>query len=122
MPFVLLMIGILLLTVAVRDQQTAFVQLVRGDFSGPGNFMYWVVALIVLGAIGYIPKAKPVANLFIVLILIVLVLKRGNSSGVGGGVFQQLTSALGATNTATQNASLTSLTGAATTTLERVNF
>jgi hypothetical protein len=114
MPFALLMIGILLLTVAVRNRQTEFVQLVRGDFSGPGNFMYWVLALVVLGSIGYIPKAKPVANLFIVLILIVLILKRGNSNGVGGGVFQQLTAALGATNTPTQNASLTSLIGAAT--------
>ena len=98
MPFALLSIGILLLVVAVRDQQQAFVALVGGDFSGPGNFLYWVVALALVGAIGYIPKAKPISTLFIVLILLVLLLKRGNTSGTGGGVFQQLWAALGTTN------------------------
>jgi hypothetical protein len=97
MPFALLSIGILLIVVAVRDQQQPFVALVGGDFSGPGNFLYWVVALAVVGAIGYVPKAKPVSNLLIVLILVVLILKRGNTSGVGGGVFQQLWAALGST-------------------------
>lgn len=115
MPFALLFAGILLITVAIRNRQTEFVQLLRADFSGPGNFMYWVLALVVLGSIGYIPKARPVANLFIVLILIVLVLKRGNSSGVGGGVFQQLTQALGLTETSQQNAPIPSLTGVANT-------
>lgn len=67
--------------------------------------MYWVVALIVVGAIGYIPKARPAANLFLVLILVVLLLKRGNSSGVGGGVFQQLTTALGMTATGSAGSS-----------------
>jgi hypothetical protein len=114
MPFALLMLGVLFLTVAIRNQQTAFVQLVRADFSGTGNFSYWVVAVIVLGAIGYIPKAKPVSNLLLVLILIVLVLKRGNSSGLGGGVFNQLVTALGSTNTSAQNATLSSLVGTAT--------
>ena len=114
MPFVLLFAGILLITVAIRNQQTAFVQLLRGDFSGQGNFMYWVVAVIMIGVIGYIPKAKPVADLFLVLLLIVLVLYRGNPNSATGGVFSQLTKALGATNTAAQNTSLSSLLGVAT--------
>lgn len=112
MPFVLLMAGILLLTVAIRNQQTAFVQLVRSDFSGNNNFMYWVVAIVVIGSIGYIEKAKPVSNLLLVLILIVLILKRGNSTT--GGVFQKLTAALGATNTAAQNATVSSLVNTVT--------
>lgn len=99
MPFALLSIGILLLVVAVRDQQQAFVALVGGDFSGPGNFLYWVVALALVGAIGYVPKAKPVSTLFIVLILLVLVLKRGTATGTTPGVFQQLVNALKTTGT-----------------------
>jgi hypothetical protein len=80
----------------VRDQQQAFAALVAGDFSGPGNFLYWIVALAIVGAIGYLPKAKPISNLFIVLILLVLILNRGNpKTGAGGGVFQQLQAALG---------------------------
>lgn len=100
MPFVLLFIGIILLTVAIRNQQTPFVHLVGGDFVGAGNFMYWVVALIVLGAIGYIPKAKPISNTLIVLILLVLILKTGNpATGVSQGIFQQLVNALQTTKT-----------------------
>ncbi|HEY6371849.1 MAG TPA: hypothetical protein VIX37_14810 [Candidatus Sulfotelmatobacter sp.] len=117
MPFALLSIGILLIVVAVRNRQTEFVQTVKSDFTGPGNFMYWVVALVIVGAIGYIPKAKPVADLFIVLILIVLLLKRGNSSGVGGGVFQQLNTALGMTTASPGTTGTT-----ATVTLPSVNF
>lgn len=97
MPFALLFIGILLITVAVRNMAQPFVALVGGDFSGPGNFMYWVLALIVIGAVGYIPKAKPASDLLLVLILIVLVLSRGSPSFPGGGVFQQLQTALGST-------------------------
>ena len=101
MPFALLSIGILLVIVAVRDQQNAFVALVGGDFSGgPGNnFLYWIVALAIVGAIGYIPKARPVSTLFLVLILLVLILKRGNpATGVQGGVFKQLVAALQTTS------------------------
>lgn len=92
MPFILLFAGVLLLVVSIRNQQTPFVQLIKSDFTGPHNFLYWVVALVVIGAIGYIPKARPVANLLLVLIIIALILTRGK-----GGLFQNLTSALGTT-------------------------
>jgi hypothetical protein len=114
MPFALLFIGILLLVVSIRNQQTPFVHLVAGDFTGPGNFIYWVVALVLLGAIGYIPKAKPVSNLLIVLILVVLVLKRGNpQTGVTGGIFQQLTDALGTTTKTSVGTTTSNLLGTA---------
>lgn len=99
MPFVLLFIGVLLVTVAIRDQQQPFVALLGDEFSGPRNFLYWVVALIVIGSIGYIPKAKPVANAMLALIIIVLFLKRGDPSQATGGVFQQLQAALSTTKT-----------------------
>lgn len=98
MPFALLFIGILLIVVAVRDKQGPFLATLGSEFSGPGNFFYWVIALAVIGAIGYIPKAKPVSDAFLVLILLALVLTAGRSSARGGGVFQQLTAALSTTN------------------------
>ena len=110
MPFALLLAGALLLTVAIRNQQTSFVQLIRGDFTGPGNFMYWVVAILILGAIGYIDKARPVSNTLLVLILLVLILKKGDPNNVHGGVFQQLQDALGSTKSST---TLSSLVGTA---------
>ena len=92
MPFALLFIGIVLLVASIRNTQNSLVALLIGDFSGTGNFFYWVVALIVVGAVGYIPKAKPVSDALLILILLALVLTAGKA-----GVFNQVTSALGTT-------------------------
>lgn len=102
MPFALLFIGILLIVVAVRNTQQAFLALLIGDFSGTGNFFYWVLAIIVIGAVGYIPKAKPVSDALLILILLALVLTAGKE-----GVFTQLTAALGSTNTPSAGSSST---------------
>lgn len=100
MAFALLIIGITLVTVSVRNTQATFTARVANDFQGPGNFIYWIAAIMIIGAVGYIPKAKSVSDLFLVLILVVLFLKKGNTSGVGGGFFQQFTTALSGSNTA----------------------
>lgn len=97
MAFALLIIGLSLVIVSVRNTQATFTARVANDFKGSGNFVYWIVAILIIGAIGYIPKAKPVSDLFLVLILLVLFLKKGNPSGVGGGFFQQFTQSIGAT-------------------------
>ena len=95
MAFALLIVGMSLVVVSVRNTQATFTARVANDFKGSGNFLYWIVAILIIGAIGYIPKAKPVSDLFLVLILVVLFLKKGNPS-VGGGFFQQFTQAIGA--------------------------
>lgn len=94
MAFVLLIIGLFLLASAIAGTQDAALNLVVGDFKGPGNFFYWIVALLIIGSIGYVKKLKPVSDLFLALIILVLVLKRGNPSGAGGGFFAQFTAAL----------------------------
>lgn len=110
MPFALLFIGILLIVVSVRNTQAGFIALVEGDFTGAGNFFYWVVALLAIGLIGYIPKAKPVSDALLILILLALVLATGK------GVFSQVTAALGTTANASVtnsalNTTLSSLLG-----------
>lgn len=98
MSFALLIIGITLVVAAVRNTQGALITLVSGDFQGPGNFLYWIVALLLIGALGYIPKLKPVSDGFLVLIILALVLSKGNpSKNVSGGFFKQLTDALSST-------------------------
>jgi hypothetical protein len=94
MAFALLAIGIVLVTVAVRDTGDAFVKLVKGDFSGPGNFWWWIAALAIIGAIGYFEKLRPLSDALLVAILLALVLTKGNPAMPGGGVFQQLMAAL----------------------------
>lgn len=110
MAFSLLAIGLLMLISSVRNTQDEVVALVEGDFTGRGNFFYWIVALLVVGAVGYIPKAKPVSDGLLVLILLSLFLTKGSPSYPGGGIFTQLTKALGATNQ-TQQPNLSSASG-----------
>jgi hypothetical protein len=76
MAFVLIIAGAVLLTAAVRNTQQGLFYLVQGDFTGANNFIYWVVSILIVGAIGYIPKAKPASDGFLVLILLVLFLKK----------------------------------------------
>jgi hypothetical protein len=86
--------------------QAPFLALLGGDFSGKGNFFYWVLAIVAIGAIGYLPKAKPVSDGLLVLIILALFLAVGKP-GSNGGVFGQLTAAL----TDTQHPSAASITG-----------
>ena len=91
MPFALLFIGIVLVVTAVRNMQAPFIALLGGDFSGPGNFFYWVVALLVIGAIGYIPKAKPISDGLLVLIILSLLLASGKPSAPRRGYLSAVT-------------------------------
>lgn len=101
MPFALLIIGAVLLVSAVRNTQDDLFALTKGDFTGQANFVYWVVALLIIGGVGYIPKLKPISDAFFILVLVVLFLTKGNPQGVGGGFFTKFTSALQSTQTAT---------------------
>lgn len=109
MPFALLIIGIVLIVAGVRNSQDQLFSLVKGDFSGDANFFYWFISIMIIGAVGYIPRLKPISNAFLVLVILVLFLKRGDpKTNVGGGFFQQFTAALNATtaaNNTTQTAS-----------------
>lgn len=97
MPFALMIAGFVLLIAAVRNTQDELFTLLKGDLTGPNNFIFWIVSILIIGAIGYIPKLKPLSVAFLTLVIIVLFLKRGNPQGIGGGFFSQFSAALGST-------------------------
>jgi hypothetical protein len=101
MAFALLIIGITLIVASVRNTHMQLLGLIKSDFTGPGNFVYWVAALLVIGSIGYVEKLKPVSDGFLVLVILVLFLKRGNPYDQNGGFFEKFTAALGTTTKAT---------------------
>lgn len=72
MPFALIGIALILLVSGVKGTQKDLGNLIVGDFTGQGNFIYWVVSVMAIGGLGYIPKLKPVSDAFLVLILLVL--------------------------------------------------
>jgi hypothetical protein len=93
MPYALLIIGAVLLVAGIRNTYGDLWTLVEGDFTRQNGYLTWVAAIAVVGAIGYIPKLKPLSVAFMTLLLVVLVLSNGGvfarlqqfiASGAGG--------------------------------------
>lgn len=87
MGFILTTGGLLLIVTGSRDTYALFGKQVVSDFTGPGNFTYWLVALGALGALGYVPALRNFSRAFMVLVFISMLL-------ANRGVFAQLTQAL----------------------------
>lgn len=87
MPFVFLGLGFVLVASALRNTQGRLGQLLSRDFTGPGNFFYWIAAISIIGSLGYINGARNVSRAFLALVLIVMVLS-------DQGFFAQITSAI----------------------------
>lgn len=93
MPIAFLVIGIVFLAAAVRGEQKLLFDTLKSDFTGPNNFLYWGIALFVIGAIGYYKPAKPLSNAFLVLVFLVLFISNR-------GFFEQFTRQFAATTQA----------------------
>lgn len=74
MPLALLIAGIFFLVSSIRGTDKDLAALIKNDFSGPGNFFFWMLALVAVGATGYIKGFRPIANAFLTLLLIVFLL------------------------------------------------
>jgi hypothetical protein len=97
MPFLLIIAGVVMVTAGVRGTYPALFKLLKGDFTGPNNFVYWMLAILILGSLGYIDELRPFSRAFMVLVIVVLVLKSGNPQNAGGGFFASFTQQLSAT-------------------------
>lgn len=78
MPFVLLFIGLMLVVVSVRDNQSAFYGQLAQDFSGPNNFTTWIIAIVAIGSLGYVKPLKTPVDLFLGLMLIGFLISNKN--------------------------------------------
>lgn len=90
MPLFILFVGILLVVVGINNKISELVGLVKEDFRPTENvagFHIWILAIFVAGSLGYIKQLKPVANAFLVLILVGLLLSNE-------GFFAQFKSAI----------------------------
>lgn len=87
MAYILSFIGVLLIVTGARDTWRQFGSTLYNDMIGSGGFIYWIVAIGIIGAIGYYHPLKTFSRAFIALIVIVFVLKNG-------GLFSQLQQAL----------------------------
>lgn len=83
MPFALAIIGIAIFVTAVKGTSSYLFGLIKGDLTGEGNFIYWVLAIMVVGSLGYIKRLQPIANMFMLLMMIVLFLAPKNRGFFG---------------------------------------
>lgn len=77
MPFILILLAVLFIAAGLRGTQGELFSLLKGDFTGDGNFIAWCVAVFLVGAIGYIPQFKPFSNAFLVLIVVSFIVRNG---------------------------------------------
>lgn len=77
MPLLLIGTGLVLVLTGLNGDAPALYELLASDFSGPGSFIYWLLAMLVLGALGYIKGLENLSKLFLILVIIVLFLDNG---------------------------------------------
>lgn len=92
MPFAIILFAILLIVIGYQGTQHQLFVLLNEDFNPSNNtthsFWVWILAIGVVGGIGYLPKMRQISNAFLALILVVLFLSNG-------GVFKNFVSTFG---------------------------
>lgn len=87
------------------------------DFVGPGNMFVWILALGLVGAVGYAKPLRPVSDAFLVLIIVVLIISAKSASGIN--FFSSLTQQVLKTQ---QDQPAATGAGSATATAQPFNF
>jgi hypothetical protein len=110
MPLALILLGVLFLTAAVRGNKCNGQQCsdllfstLKDDFTGPDNFIYWGLALFIIGAAGYYKPFKPLSNAFLGLVILVLFI---SNRGFFNKFMEQISSTTVAQSGASANQSI----------------
>lgn len=92
MPFLLILIGAVLFVSALQNTQTQLASALEQDIPG---FTKWALAVVLIGALGWIPGFRTISRWLLALVLIVIVVKnyQGVISGLTNVVPQQATAA-----------------------------
>jgi hypothetical protein len=87
MAIFLVVIGVLIVSAGLRNTQGQLGNLIVSDFSGEGNFWYFICGIFIAGSLGYYAPFRDSSRLLIGLILLVFVLSNN-------GLWAQLENAL----------------------------
>lgn len=96
MPFLFLIVGAVMIVSAVKGTNTQLLALLKADFTGKGNFLYWTLSILVIGALGYIEDLKPISRAFLVLVLVGLFIANDKN---GQNIFTKFVAALNGSKT-----------------------
>jgi hypothetical protein len=96
MPLALFIFGVLFLTAAVRGKHEELFGLLKDDFTGPNNFLYWGLSIFAITGVGYYKPLRPVSNAFLVLVVFALFLSmRKNGQDFFGMFMSQIGASTG---------------------------
>jgi hypothetical protein len=95
MPLFFLAVAIAAIVTGLRGTQGQLLSLLKSDFTTSNNFGIWILAIVAVGSLGYIPGFKTVSNGLLILVVIVLVLSNK-------GFFSQFSSAVTSIGSSTQ--------------------
>ena len=99
MPFVFTIAGVLLVVSGVRGTSTDLFKLVKSDFSGTHNYFEYIVAVFLVGSIGYVKELSTMSRLFMFLIIAGLLYQ--NKQFFSGLVTQETAQPVAQTNPST---------------------
>jgi predicted lipid-binding transport protein (Tim44 family) len=115
MPFVLIFVGLLLVIAGVRQQEGQLLSLFQADFTGngslSGSYFGWLIAIGVLGGLGYIKAIRPLANAFMALVILILFLSNKGFFSQFNQAISQAASTPPASTTSTSTSNTTASTG-----------
>lgn len=81
MPFFLLFVGVIFLVAAIRGNQDDLLDLLKDDFSGKDNFILWVMAIVIIVALGNVKVIKPISDAFLGLVILVIIVANYKKGG-----------------------------------------
>jgi hypothetical protein len=90
-PFVLVLVGLVLIVTAIRGTQGSLWNLIYGDITGQagGNkgFVVWLAAIAAIGAVGYYPPLRTPSRLLLGLVVLGIFISNvgGTGSTKSGG-------------------------------------
>jgi hypothetical protein len=74
MPFAFLLLGSMFVISGVRGTDTQLLALLKGDFTGTPNFISWLLAILLIGSLGYVEALRPLSRIFLTLVILVLLI------------------------------------------------
>lgn len=92
MPFVLIVIGAVIFLTAINGTTIQLGSMLKADTFGQGGYIRWFVAIVIVGALGYIKALKTPSDYTLLLVILVLFLSHS-------GVFAEFNQAIAAAPT-----------------------
>lgn len=70
MPFVFGIFGVLLIVAGVRKTTAQLFTLIKSDFTGQPNYFEWMIAIFLVGAVGYVQDLQRISRMFMFLLVL----------------------------------------------------